>query len=71
MPQIIHEEITKKNVLDNSLRPFDNEIFNTIERDLNYMEVLMTTKVISVKSKVNGRNVKLLVDSGADVTLMS
>ena len=54
MPQIIHEEITKKNVLDNSLRPFDNEIFNTIERDLNYMEVLMTTKVISVKSKVNG-----------------
>ena len=30
LPQIMHEEITKKNILDNSLRPSDNKIYYTI-----------------------------------------
>ena len=71
MPQIIYEEITKKNVLDNSLRPFDNEICNIIRRECNDAEVLKTTKGIYVEGKVNGRNVRFLVDSGADMILIS
>ena len=35
MPHIIHEKITKKNVLDNSLRPSHNEICNIIRREFN------------------------------------
>ena len=31
MSQIINEEITKKNVVANLLRPSDNEICNTIK----------------------------------------
>ena len=31
VPQITHEEIIKKNLLDNSLRPSDNEICNTVK----------------------------------------
>ena len=33
--------------------------------------MLKTTKEIYVEGKVNGRNVRFLVDSGADVTLIS
>ena len=38
MPQITHEEITKQNVLDNSLRPSVNEICNTVRRECNDTE---------------------------------
>ena len=71
LPHIIHEEITKKNVLDNSLKQSDNEICNIIRRECNDTEVLKTIKGIYVEGKVNRRNARFLVDSGADVTLIS
>ena len=71
MPQIIHKEITKKNLLDNSLRPSNNEICNSIRRECNDTKVLKTTKGIYFEGKLNGRNVRFLVNSVADVTLIS
>ena len=61
-PQIIHEKITKKNLLDNALRPSNNEICNTIRREGNDTEVFNTTKRMYVEGKVNGRIVRFLVD---------
>ena len=71
MPLVTHEEISKKNVLDNSLRPSDNEICNTIGRKCNDTEVLKTTKGMYGEGEVIGHNVRFLVDFGADMTLIS
>ena len=65
MPQVTREEAIKKNVLDNSVRPSDNEICNTTRQECNDTELLKTTRDIYVEGKINGRNVRFLVVSRA------
>ena len=61
-----------KTVLDNFLKPSGNEICDTIRRECNDTDrVLKTTKKTYIEGKVNKHKVRILVGSGADVTLIS